>query len=96
MTASPWWVPIAVAAITAGFAREIFTWGRGLLKGRTPRRTELEKAWDAADEQARRRRVAEEHAARLKRLLIAAPCVDDSLIPPDPEPPRRTGPIPTP
>ena len=48
------------------------------------RRDDLAKAWADRDEQARRRRVIEEHAHELRRVLIEAPCVDRRTIPPWP------------
>jgi hypothetical protein len=55
------------------------------------RRDEVTRAWDEAntarqqaDEDARRRRIAEEFSSRLTRRLIEAPCVDDSTIEPFP------------
>lgn len=81
MSESPWWVPIVIALITGGIARDLVTWVRGLRKGKVPRRSELEQAWASADEQSRRRRIAEEHASHLRRRLIEAPCVDTTTIP---------------
>jgi hypothetical protein len=50
--------------------------GRGL-----KRRDEVDRAWSRADREARNRRIAEEHASRLRRMLIAAPCVAPEEIP---------------
>ncbi|WP_067198954.1 hypothetical protein [Microbacterium sp. XT11] len=45
------------------------------------RRDEVDRAWQRADREAAKRRRIEEHASLLRRLLIAAPCVDSSEIP---------------
>jgi hypothetical protein len=42
-----------------------------------------------ADDEAYRRRVAQEHASHCRRLLYEAPCVDPSIIPPYPTTTRR-------
>ena len=78
------WVAIVVAALTGGFVRDIFTWVRGLFKGRTHRRSELDRAWDKADDEARKRRIVEEHASHVRRLLYEAPCVENGTVPPFP------------
>lgn len=48
------------------------------------RRSDADKAWAQRDEQARRRRIMEEHAHVLRRVLIEAPCVARADIPPWP------------
>lgn len=48
------------------------------------RRDEVDRAWGARDEEARKRRISEEHASHVRRLLIEAPCVDNSAVPPYP------------
>lgn len=82
------WVALGIAALTGGFAREIGVGARavfGKLTGRaTERRSELRRAWDTADEEARKRRIAEEHASHVRRILIEAPCVDNTDVPPYP------------
>lgn len=78
------WVAIAVAALTGGLARDLFAWLRSAFK-KADRRSELERAWDSRDAEARKRRQVEEHASLLTRMLIAAPCVDQSTIPPFPQ-----------
>lgn len=45
------------------------------------RRSDADKAWADRDDQARRRRVIEEHAHELRRILIDAPCVERADIP---------------
>ena len=55
------------------------TTGRG-----RKRRDEVDRAWRRADREASRRRVVEEHASHLRRLLLAADCVDTTSIPPFP------------
>ncbi|MFJ6532494.1 hypothetical protein [Microbacterium sp. NPDC091662] len=42
-----------------------------------------------ADEQAYQRRITQEHASWLRRLLLEAPCVDPATIPPHPNYHRR-------
>lgn len=79
------WVAIVIAALTGGFARDILTWTKTLFRPRSAlRRTELETAWSRADEEARKRRIVEEHASHLRRALIEAPCVDRASIEPFP------------
>lgn len=48
------------------------------------RRDEVDRAWSARDEEARKRRISEEHASFIRRLLIEAPCVENSTVPPYP------------
>lgn len=48
------------------------------------RRDEVDRAWGARDEEARKRRISEEHASLIRRLLIEAPCVDNTTVPPYP------------
>lgn len=48
----------------------------------------------ARDSERKVRRIVEEHAARLRRLLIEATCVDSATIPPYPTSSPETGPIP--
>ena len=48
------------------------------------RRSDAEKAWEQRDEQARRRRIVEEHAHVLRRKLIEADCIEPKDIPPWP------------
>lgn len=83
------WVAIAVAALTGGFARDIFAWLRGLFKGAGHRRSELDRAWEKADDESRKRRIAEEHASQIRRLLIEAQCVENDTIPPFPTYPKK-------
>lgn len=45
------------------------------------RRDEVDRAWGARDEEARKRRISEEHASLIRRLLIEAPCVDHTKVP---------------
>lgn len=78
------WVALAVAALTGGFARDIIGWVRSLFRGRPQRRGEMERAWEKADEESRRRRLAEEHASHLRRLLLEAPCIPSHEVPPFP------------
>ena len=61
------------------------------------RRDEIARAWAQADEQrqkrddeATRRRIAEEHASQLRRLALEAPCIPNEDIPQYPTyPPHR-------
>lgn len=61
------------------------------------RRDEIARAWEQADEQRRnrdeeatRRRIAEEHASQLRRLALEAPCIPNEDIPQYPAyPPHR-------
>lgn len=48
------------------------------------RRSEVDKAWGHRDEEARKRRLAEEHAYVMRRIALEAPCVPKSSIPPFP------------
>lgn len=58
------------------------TWLVRSLTGReAKRRDDAQKAWLYYDRAEKRRRVVEEHAHRLRRLLIEAPCVDMQDIP---------------
>lgn len=47
----------------------------------------------ARDSERKIRRIVEEHAARLRRVLIEATCVDSATIPPCPTSSPETGPI---
>ncbi|KAA9133769.1 hypothetical protein [Microbacterium caowuchunii] len=47
-------------------------------------RDDARSADHRADQEALRRRVAQEHASHLRRLLYEAPCVDVTTIPPWP------------
>ena len=48
------------------------------------RRDEVDRAWQRADREAAKRRIAEEHASQLRRQLLAAECVNPDDIPPWP------------
>lgn len=48
------------------------------------RRDEVDRAWSARDDEARKRRISEEHASSIRRMLIEAPCVENSTVPPYP------------
>lgn len=82
------WVAIIIALLTGSFFREVGGGIRavfGKVTGRaTERRSELTRAWDTADDEARKRRIAEEHASHVRRILIEAPCVDNNQVPPYP------------
>jgi hypothetical protein len=72
---------LGIGGILAKLADRIW----GALTGRAKeRRSEVDRAWARADDEARKRRVIEEHASRLTRRLIEAPCVDDKTIEPFP------------
>lgn len=45
------------------------------------RRDEVDRAWRRADREAQKRRVLEEYASQLRRVLIGAPCVETADIP---------------
>lgn len=89
MGSTPWVVTIVVAALGGSFLTEVFRWIVGRFRGRIEKRSEVERAWDRADEEARKRRLLEEHNSELRRILYAAPCVDSSTIPPFPSYSRR-------
>lgn len=77
-------VAMVIALLTGGLLRDVFAWLTGLIRGRGDRRSELEKAHDRADNEATNRRIVEEHASHLRRILYAADCVAASDIPPFP------------
>lgn len=77
-------VTIVVALLTGGFLKYLIDWLRQLGKGHAERRSELRRAWDAVDSEARKRRLLEEYASCLRRLLFDAPCVDAATVPPYP------------
>lgn len=53
--------------------------------GRASRqRREVDRVRSIADNEAHNRRIAEEHASHLRRLLYEAPCVEVAAIPPFP------------
>lgn len=83
-------VTIIVALITYGGGQHFFRWVSRRRAGDAERRTELRRAWAAADEEARRRRIAEEYASRLVRMLTDAECVAPADIPAFPS--YKTGP----
>lgn len=78
-------VAIVIALISGTFLRDLARWVRSWGNGANERRSELRRAWDASDEEARKRRLVEEHASHLRRLLVAAPCVEPHTIPPYPK-----------
>ncbi|MDQ1122236.1 hypothetical protein [Microbacterium trichothecenolyticum] len=54
----------------------------GALTGRAGRqRREIDRVRRDVDEEAYRRRLAEEHASACRRVLLEAPCVDPADIP---------------
>lgn len=55
----------------------------------TRKRREIDRLRDVADYEAYRRRIAQEHASHLRRLLYEAPCVDPATIPPYPTTNRK-------
>jgi len=62
----------------------------GALTGRAGRqRREIDRVRLQADDEAHRRRMAQEHASACRRLLLEAPCVDPADIPPWPTYTRR-------
>lgn len=64
---------------------KLFTRAWDAISGRGKRRRdEVDRAWRRVDREAQRRRVVEEHASHLRRMLIDAPCVDVADIPPFP------------
>lgn len=80
---------IVVALLGGGFTAELIRWLAPLIKGRGTRRSELDQAHSRADAEAAKRRIVEEHASRLTRLLIEAPCIDSSTIPSFPPYPKK-------
>ena len=83
---------IVVALLGGGFLTALVQWLAPLIKGRGTRRSELEQAHARADLEATKRRIVEEHASRLTRQLLEAPCVDSSSIPPFPPYPKKETP----
>ncbi len=60
------------------------------LTGRASRqRREIDRVRALADDEAYRRRIAQEHASQCRRLLFEAPCVDPATVPPFPTYDRR-------
>lgn len=81
-------VGLGVGGILLELAKRLFDALTG--RGRK-RRDEISRAWDRtdqerrrADEESRRKRIAEEHASHCRRLLLEAPCVPNETIPPYP------------
>lgn len=75
------WVALAVAALTGRFVGDVLAWLKSFFTGRrASRRSELDRAWAAVDEQSRRRRIAEEFASHQTRRLIEAPCIDPATV----------------
>jgi hypothetical protein len=66
-----------VPKLVTGFVHAIT--GRGARQ-----RSEIERVRALADREAYRRRIAQEHASHLRRLLYEAPCVAVESIPPNP------------
>lgn len=63
----------------------LLTGGAGRQRREIDRARKAEASADTrADIEARARRLAQEHASHLRRLLYEAPCVDVSTIPPFP------------
>lgn len=88
------WVPVIVAAVSSPLlvkGVEMFTSWVTRREGK--KRTDLDRAWSARDREARKRRIVEEHAHSLRRMLIEAPCIEFSDIPPWPT--SGTGPVDT-
>lgn len=52
-------------------------------------RADAAAAYERADEEAYQRRITQEHASLIRRLLLEAPCVDPATIPPYPYYHRR-------
>lgn len=78
-------VSLLIALGAGGILLELIKRLVDALSGRgRKRRDEVNRAWDHADEEARKRRISEEHASQVRRLLIEAPCVDNNDIPPYP------------
>lgn len=79
-----WATPVALLLSAGGGAILLELTKRTLdaMSGRgRKRRDEVDRAWQRADREASKRRRLEEHSSLLRRLLIAAPCVDSSEIP---------------
>lgn len=78
-------VSLLIALGIGGILLELVKRGVDALSGRgKKRRNEVDTAWSARDEEARKRRIAEEHTSLIRRMLIEAPCVDNSTVPPYP------------
>lgn len=87
-----WSAPI-VAILGAGggaIILELTKRGIDAASGRgRKRRDEVDRAWTRADSEAQKRRIAEEHASHVRRLLIEAPCIDNAQVPQFPAYPSR-------
>jgi len=76
---------LIAAAGGGGILLELTKRGVGALSGAgRKRRDEVDRAWKRTDKEAQRRRLIEEHASHLRRILFGAPCVDAADIPPWP------------
>lgn len=79
-----WATPVALLLSAGGGAILLELTKRALdaLSGQgRKRRDEVDRAWQRADREASKRRRVEEHASLLRRLLLAAPCVDSDTLP---------------
>lgn len=73
---------LATALGAGAILKDLIGWLIRAVTGREgKRRDDTQKAWRYYDRAEKRRRVVEEHAHRLRRLLIEAPCVDPQNIP---------------
>lgn len=78
-------VSLLIALGAGGILLELVKRAFDTFSGRgKKRRDEVDRAWSARDEEARKRRISEEHASLIRRLLIEAPCVDNTTVPPYP------------
>lgn len=82
------WAPLIIALLSAGGGAILLELTKRILdaasgRGRR-RRDEVDRAWQRVDREASTRRRWQEHGSLLRRMLIAAPCVDTNTIPDPP------------
>lgn len=88
------WATPAALLLSAGGGAILLELAKRALDGLSGRgrrrRDEVDRAWQRADSEAVKRRLAEEYASRMMRHLISAPCVETSEIEPFPTYPKES------
>ena len=81
MNTGEFWAAFVLAVLSGGLIREVISAINNKIKGRTARRSELEEAWAKADTESQRRRIAEDYAFTIRKLLLESPCVEAHQVP---------------
>lgn len=85
MNTGEFWASLVLGVLSGGLIAQIFKTIADRIKGRSSKRSELEVAWGKADEESRRRRIAEDRFHQARKLLIEANCIDPTNIPEYPD-----------